>query len=79
MILGDYYDQPESKNIEFKEFYLKVCPDTILTDDEILYISPLLPLLINIFNALVKSFTCKKHLLLLPVPCKLSFLLLIIE
>ena len=38
MILGDYYDQPESKNIEFKEFYLKVCPDTILTDDEILYI-----------------------------------------
>ena len=38
MILGDYYQQPESKHIEFKEFYLKVCPDTILTDEEIVYI-----------------------------------------
>ena len=30
MILGDYYQQPESKHIEFKEFYLK---DTLSSND----------------------------------------------
>ena len=64
MILGDFYGQLETKQVEFKEFYLKITPNLILTNEEINYII-----------CTGKLFKKINHIIFLNIKCYLSYYL----